>query len=106
MDYGKIRHDYPTAWQNFRDYSESVKSVKSDANCMVRSLYDFFDSKEIRIVITYDDTNVSWDATYYCDRQVEPDRWFPNRVLAEEHAFNRAFEILDDKLKWYTFDNI
>lgn len=62
-----------------------------------RSLYDFFDHVGIEIEISRSLAPENW---YYLFSNADSDSLpFKTRILAEESAFQKAFELLEEKLK-------
>ena len=112
MNWNKIKEKYPKAYQLGQDWwvekcdfydVELLAQPKSN-----RFLYDFFDEQGISVTIDWNHSDnptikVEW---YYEISDFEmpakilqiTDR-FHSRTEAEENAFEKAFEILEDKLK-------
>ena len=111
MNWDKIKEKYPkglTAWLSFRFGVDSLDDwgMTKDiciSQIQVRTLYDFFDEQGIWIELTFEGEgkfhyDILKDARNYlhigCDPYSES-----TRTEAEEKAFEKAFEILETKLK-------
>lgn len=95
MNWKKIKKDYP------KSYSE-LEGIGISGSVWDRSLYDFFDENEMIIIIDYDfhDGVFLWkfDITYGCGTMYESAAQYTDRNKAEQAAFEKAFEILENKL--------
>lgn len=112
MDWKKISKKYPKAFEAFSDWKFNGRKDLTPFMYMalikdVRILYDFFDENEIWITINADNIkdydypgsikkgeiyfwiNINWI--------YEDDIKYLTRTEAEEAAFNKAFEILEQK---------
>jgi len=91
MNYWEIGNKYPRAYKLMLDWIKGKANFVLDFN--TRGLFDFFDEQGIYILI---------DKNYSTREQI----WHSNmdslicktRTEAEEKAFEKAFEILENKL--------
>jgi hypothetical protein len=100
MNWKEIKEKYPTALEKL------VKDEFPIAVYYLRDLYDFFDKQNILIEISvragesmpffYEIEYISSEMIWECEND---DLKYKTRQEAEQHAFLRAFEILEDKLK-------
>ena len=92
MDFNKIKTDYPRTYKIWK--GSEYYDLKNE-----RRLYDFFDENGIYVIIDdiwewyikvdeYGDGRYLYEAMGVCDSRTE----------CEEEAFEKAFEILNDKL--------
>ena len=126
MDWKEISSSYPKAWNLliqseglgnilFRFYELEIIENEDQTQWFVRDLYDFFDKNELFIAISpevqytreidEDDKNPYYviEEWYY---DIHNNSYeiggcfnnFPSRREAEEAAFTKAFEILEEKL--------
>ena len=100
MNWTKIKENYPKAHKLLFDKQRIVMDVDSD-----RFLYDFFDEQGIVIDIAFTPAKESDGKTeFYYDfclddfPAFESRNHFKTRTEAEIVAFEKAFEILEDKL--------
>ncbi|HEX2868686.1 MAG TPA: hypothetical protein VHO03_16720 [Ignavibacteriales bacterium] len=126
MDWEEIIKSYPTAWELFGDYvyhtignfnvelpeafnSEYVNFWISDnpsggkVTVHYRKLFDFFDGQGIRVVVVngWKDGKMFWifrisGKGYFIIRRSEE---YSIRIEAEESAFMKAFEVLEERLR-------
>lgn len=105
-----IMKQYPKSIALMRGNFKSSQIWKLQYMSNPRLLYDFFDSQGIYIGIVYQYCYNSLDACdhYYFDWEImfgvddkiiSSDVEEPTRTEAEEKAFEKAFEILERKLK-------
>lgn len=103
MDWEKISEKYPKAHSQLEEYSQGADGV-----CRLfhwRDLYDFFDEHEIYIDITPDrpidiDGHICGDNYFWIllNWYYEDDIRYGSRTEAEQAAFTKAFELLEEKL--------
>lgn len=117
MDYKQIKQNSPKAWGAYMKFMEQhvkdvTKAVMDDMFCYgasmqyksnTRHLYDFFDSYEIFVNVF----NEPMDTTFNFGIDVllpdgsdciKANSIYANRPEAEEAAFTKAFEILEQQL--------
>jgi len=97
MNWEQIYKKYPKAIKKYFDFR--FKNVKIEISFNIRNLYDFFDEQEITINV--------WFASYqfifeiltvndiYNDYE-EEGNGYNSRKEAEQAAFEKAFEILEN----------
>ena len=121
MNWNKIKKKYPKAWgklknehsiafsvwdNEYRLISEDCAGEFSEDKCSfnIRVLYDFFDEQGVYIIIDIEFHNMKnrWDFTLLDndDYDLTKDNCYDykTRTEAEEQAFEKAFEILEEKL--------
>jgi hypothetical protein len=103
MNWELVREKYPKAWQKLRDWDFKRPAINHP-----RRLYDFFDEQGIYINISryfqplgsyiewvaIIDTEDDFRVAYLNKRG-----GYPTRTEAEEKAFEKAFEILEGRIK-------
>ena len=105
MDWKKIKEKYPKAFNKLKMWSQVPKSYPLPDLICDRNLYDFFDDNDIIINVSHNTfqamfSNLYPVFNYYIIgtfRNMFPEK-FINRRLAEKAAFEKAFEILNNKL--------
>ena len=102
INWENIRETCPKAWAM---QSEYFKYDDADGTFHTRMLYDFFDEHEIIIGITYyaavEDMTLPYfegDFTINGEYDWDYDIQKPTRPAAESAAFERAFQILEERL--------
>jgi len=126
MNWKKIKNEYPKAWKLFysndfiileeEDLGEKIDVIyltPYEIEYNIRDLYDFFDQQGISINMHNDSCKIDlevWDFEqnkYYFMFCIDSlvywrNDWehktFDSRISAEEDAFTKAFEILEDRL--------
>ena len=107
MNWQETKEKYPKAWMKADNYfgCSRMGDIYGDRHPNVRDLYDFFDEQGIWIMITppasLDEGVNYFDCTIsYLDGFWGNDgREYKTRLEAEQAAFNKAFEILENRLK-------
>jgi len=102
MNWTEIKEKYPKAYDKYIDWchAEDCPSSKCYQHTG-RDLYDFFDSQEIYVCIEYRYGTASLPRWYWMvkqDNAANEQDSSQTRTEAEEKAFEKAFEILEDKL--------
>ena len=115
MNWNLIKEKYPKAYKEGQDWWVAHAEIYEPAflfNIGNRFLYDFFDEQGVvvEVVFAYNNTDEIYWFEYYiykngvlqfCSMD-EPDYEEPYKTItrteAEEQAFIKAFEILEDKL--------
>lgn len=121
IDWTLIKNKFPKAFEKFQgdkdnSYWDVVVTSKGNSYLTIfsgemqdykegmythfyeRSLYDFFDEEGIFIAITRDNAFGNEVHNGLGDIFYENKDWFPERIEAEEEAFTKAFELLEEKL--------
>lgn len=95
MNWQRIRQDYPKAVKHLNEWD------LYDVDMANRDLYNFFDVQEIYISIIHNEVA----RTFYYDISLKPiandirsEHRYSTRTEAETAAFEKAFEILEQKL--------
>ncbi|MCK5606295.1 hypothetical protein KAR91_30625 [Candidatus Pacearchaeota archaeon] len=107
MNWKEIKEKYPKAWKCCYDWSDTHFETDIPIYAIgdiltLRHLYDFFDENDINIFVRLSDITNSflpfdWDIVYediYHSSYLE----YKTRKEAEQAAFTKAFEILEQKL--------
>ena len=97
IDWKKIKQDCPKAWGKIKTYNFQTNS---------RTLYDFFDEQGINVFPMINIETLLFSYEIWDQKNQESfvynddvDEWnFKNRKQAEQAAFLKAFEILEEKL--------
>ena len=108
MDWTKIQENFPKAFEKWYDHSGFDKTNMPVADIIAdsdytnalynfRELYDFFDRQRIKISLSYYDKGFAFDITVN-ERTQCFDEDYKTRTEAETEAFEKAFQILEDKL--------
>ena len=102
MNWDEIDKKYPKSYKKVVDWFEAKYDLNLDYPTDIRYLYDFFDEQGIYIGI--DSTS---GKAFFCWIDTEPEdatiylggdtKYWDNRVEAEMIAFEKAFEILENK---------
>ena len=121
MNWNNIKEKYPKSYERLNRYY--LLSARSDINGInyphPRELYDFFDEQGIYIDVSFDDGKLPmmfWVDIYstvsrhphddgyelrceytFGDGDRTKNEFYKTRTEAEEKAFEKAFEILEDK---------
>jgi hypothetical protein len=110
MNFDKIKESYPKAWERLSDWAHPqgkgftyYPGIGWRSSMNDRDLYDFFDAHGMEIYpypfLSDFGPRVCYKA-YIDNVEVAKDfRNFPTRAAAESSAFEKAFEILENKLK-------
>ena len=105
MNWTEIKEKYPKASRlliNYYDIDDSLIGIRYFVeDYLARNLYDFFDSQEIYVCIEYRYGTASLPRWYWMvkqDNAANEQDSSQTRTEAEEKAFEKAFEILEDKL--------
>ena len=117
MNWKEIKDECPKAWEclriwhndncGFIDHPDVWEMGMLDEDWELRHLYDFFDDNKLYVVVQRD-----WDTVSECDttewyfdisigvRNTENGAgvWFENRKDCETTAFQRAFNLLEEKI--------
>ena len=96
MNWNKIKEKYPKAHKKLFDTCKVVIDIDSD-----RDLYDFFDEQGIIINVYNLFGSFWWDIKEYYERlfaEHAKEDQYKTRTEAEEKAFTKAFELLEEKL--------
>ena len=108
MNWDKIKEKYPKAFDKYSEWLEDPTEITeygflvyiemNDKHHIVnrRYLYDFFDEQGI-IISIYHDPEDLWQYDIN-DREVNTAVGIKSRTEAEEKAFEKAFEILENKI--------
>ena len=101
MNWQETKEKYPKAWMKADNYfgCSRMGDIYGDRHPNVRDLYDFFDEQEIFILI--DRATADREFYYALDLGdwLLDERYYKTRLEAEQAAFNKAFEILENRLK-------
>ena len=110
MNWKEIKEKCPKAlhkynlynWDGYENYKIDNYApivLKDLAKTNNRNLYDFFDENGIRIALTIDN-QFGYEIYTNGFDEIEHSNigWFYHRIEAETEAFNKAFEILENKL--------
>ena len=110
MNWEEIKEKCPKAFKQIDKWSDRhndyywdfIYGWVSDCNdnpYPTRDLYDFFDENGIRIALTIDN-QFGYEIYTNGFDEIEHSNigWFYHRIEAETEAFNKAFEILENKL--------
>ncbi len=94
MDWNKIKEKHPKAWNKLISWQEGKFGF------ICRQLYDFFDEQGIIIIIEYGLPSATEEYGFIPSIRAEwpPLESYKTRTEAEEKAFEKAFEILNNKL--------
>ena len=111
MNWNLIKEKYPKAYKEGQDWWVAHAEIYEPAflfNIGNRFLYDFFDEQGIIIQIKFFwkaevlgkkwSYEISNDFEYIYSSNLNDSITYSNRTEAEEQAFIKAFEILEDKL--------
>ena len=105
MNWTEIKEKYPKASRlliNYYDIDDSLIGIRYFVeDYLARNLYDFFDSQEIYVCIEYRYGTASLPRWYWMvkqDNAANEQDSSQTRTEAEEKAFEKAFEILENKL--------
>ena len=104
MNWKIIKEKYPKAYKEGQDWWVAHAEIYEPAflfNIGNRFLYDFFDEQGIYIeILKMFDGNYTTPTGFYfyIDDYTRDEYSADTRTLAEEQAFIKAFEILEDKL--------
>lgn len=95
MNFNLIKEKYPKAFSFWIKSELSMMDVKND-----RHLYDFFDEQGICIAVYPFFNHFIWKIHLpeTLNPFIDGDRKYDSRTEAEEQAFLKAFEILENKL--------
>lgn len=107
MNWEEIAKKYPKAHEKYCDWHRiNFMGLTTNKNIpfKTRDLYDFFDEKKIIISLEYNDGLGAMNGIYLFnistdESNIQSDDEFYTRTEAEEKAFTKAFEILNDKEK-------
>jgi len=113
MNFDKIKSDFPKAWEWLSDWAHPqgksftyYLGIGWRSSMGDRDLYEFFDAQEIYIRQnwTITDSEESEKMEFFCaiweyNVCISGTDDFPTRAAAESSAFEKAFEILENKLK-------
>lgn len=101
MDWKHIKSKYPEAYYKYGVWADNemiLDYFAPDINKVnLRHLYDFFDENEIYISILHRDS-LKTIPPYQWKIRGDISEGYHSRSLAEEVAFTKAFEILEEKL--------
>lgn len=101
MNWNNIERKYPKAFGLYNNFANKLEGL-----CKLRDLYDFFDEQEIYISIcNYIANPVKFDfyiqikfTKLFAGEDYDSKDLYKTRIEAEEKAFEKAFEILEEKL--------
>ena len=101
MNWNNIEVKYPKAFNKWKEWAFYHRTQEIGR---IRRLYDFFDKQKIVISIVWVMHTTEDRLEYYYDFAIdniasfESDKHYATRTEAEEKAFEKAFEILENKL--------
>jgi len=106
MNWTEIKEKYPKASRlliNYYDIDDSLIGIRYFVeDYLARNLYDFFDEQGLYINILVEDNeytnSINWLYWIVDSEKRIDDYSFQTRTEAEEKAFEKAFEILENKL--------
>jgi len=116
MNWNEIKEKYPESWNKLREWRKYIDycETQDDLGHYItdgvhrvgvwiyfnkRDLYDFFDEQHVYVVVSYLAGSLFMIAGWtYMINQSVCDRDFKTRIEAEEQAFLKAFEILEDRI--------
>ena len=110
MNWKEIKKKYPKAWILLKEWFGYKKNITINMELSKifmpeRKLYDFFDKQKIIIEIgigyNFNENKYILNEWSYdiIDCDIENEGQYNSRLEAEEVAFLKAFEILENKLK-------
>ena len=121
MNFEQIKERYPKAWEKFENFAIVDPELEADSvgysddyvddinrlslTTLSGYLFRFFDEQGIYIVIDWCNFEYritvyfpKFDIVYPCNEEnIEEYQWFKTRQEAEQAAFTKAFEILEQK---------
>jgi hypothetical protein len=116
MQFNSIKNKYPKAWRTLEEcygkmriekygYLYRTKITGEESQFTYASFYDFFDSHRIYIMVNYCLPNPPFDFLIANgNKEGLEDYWvnskyrYSHRTKAEDAAFKKAFELLEEKL--------
>lgn len=97
MNWKEIKEKYPKGFGETFNYTNRFPGLSIDVTD--RWLYDFFDEQNFNVAVLPFFNSWIWKIRYEDMNFVEGEKKESTRTEAEEQAFTRAFEILEEKLK-------
>ena len=109
MNFDKIKSDYPKAWERLSDWVHPqgksftyYPGIGWRSPMGNRDLYEFFDEFSVVVQMAYHirpRQNLFKPFIYHSGKEEHIYDRFETRAAAESAAFEKAFEILENKLK-------
>ena len=102
MDWNKIEERHPKAYDKLNIWiCDKFNSEGEKDYFLERWLFDFFDEQDIYIELTWGGKCWRYDIInpIYCNNLGYSKEKYKTRTEAEEKAFEKAFEILENKPK-------
>lgn len=97
MNWNEIKKDYPKSFDLLDKAVDIHWELEPERYQRLRFLYDFFDELGIYIIIGHSPADKEFFYTIDIDMNCIDGDYYKTRYEAEEQAFLKAFEILEDR---------